>query len=254
MSPEQWNAGAEIGPSSDIYSLGVIIYRALTSEYPYIDSRALLGLRDEPPMRKASSFGCSPRWDAVIDKCLKANPGHRYASAMELAEDIKLVLEPEEKPKKSKLPLISALLLICASSLYFGKDYIKQYLPQSSATATNELIIPSEPVEDLTVAPAVAAVEEPEPAPVIIVTQEVAVVEPEPPTPPEPVELEISTVLERGAVQPPMLPKSGMIRIDDNPWRKVSIPHVAELQCRRNIPNRSGYPWIQRHRPSILFL
>jgi serine/threonine protein kinase len=35
MSPEQWGKASDVGPSADIYSLGIIVYEALTGQLPF---------------------------------------------------------------------------------------------------------------------------------------------------------------------------------------------------------------------------
>ncbi|MBL8877712.1 MAG: serine/threonine protein kinase [Phycisphaerales bacterium] len=91
-SPEQ-AAGALIDIRSDVYSLGVMLYRALTGRFPYTTSGPLdvvLGaVRGEPP--------ASPRdvrrdvdgdLATILLKCLEKQPGNRYQTAGELARDL----------------------------------------------------------------------------------------------------------------------------------------------------------------------
>lgn len=71
MSPEQ-KAGLPITPQSNIYSLGLIIYRMLTG-------RKMSGCWDLP-----SKFGVGKGWDEIVVKCLKMEPEDRYGSIAEL--------------------------------------------------------------------------------------------------------------------------------------------------------------------------
>jgi serine/threonine protein kinase len=71
MSPEQ-KAGGEVTKQSDIYALGVILYRMLTGRKP------------EGMAKPPSHFGCSPGWDAIVDKCLEHDFQDRYGDVGEV--------------------------------------------------------------------------------------------------------------------------------------------------------------------------
>ncbi len=96
MAPEQ-ATGQEIGPASDIYSLGVIFYECVTGRPPFLGANPLTVLSRAanadpvPPSRLLPEF---PRdLEAVILKCLAAETARRYASASSLVEDIDCFLE-----------------------------------------------------------------------------------------------------------------------------------------------------------------
>jgi serine/threonine protein kinase/tetratricopeptide (TPR) repeat protein len=82
---------------SDIYSLGVILFQALTGEFPYaVDgslAATLKAITEESPARASSRRrGISRDLDAVIATCLAKHPDHRFASAAELADDLRAVI------------------------------------------------------------------------------------------------------------------------------------------------------------------
>jgi len=100
-SPEQVR-GEPASPASDIYGLGVVLYRLLTgvSPYgratgdPYALTRAICDTDPPPPSRAEGDTGTLPRrglrgdLDAVVMMALRKDPARRYASAQALADDV----------------------------------------------------------------------------------------------------------------------------------------------------------------------
>lgn len=94
MSPEQVR-GERVGPASDLYSLGVVLYEALTGEQPYrADDPIATAMKhlDEPPPHPGVANPAIPEGlDALVVKLLAKSPEERYASAAALAEDLRRV-------------------------------------------------------------------------------------------------------------------------------------------------------------------
>jgi len=97
-SPEQAR-GEPAGTASDIWSLGVVMHRLFAGfkpyEFPPAISRFELAQRLaslQVPSVRARQPGFPADLDAILGKCLRAEPARRYASAQALEEDLQRFL------------------------------------------------------------------------------------------------------------------------------------------------------------------
>src|SRR3990172_3426698 len=92
MSPEQIR-GQKVDGRSDIFSVGVILYRLLTNKKPFagenIQAVFFKVLNQEPPELVLPDGNAMPELQAIVDKALSKNVDERYASADDLADDIR---------------------------------------------------------------------------------------------------------------------------------------------------------------------
>ena len=92
MSPEQ-AMGKAVDHRSDLFSLGVVLYEALTARLPFSgDTLAAVVdqiVRQEPPALARLNYDIPTRLEDIVRRLLAKMPSARYQSARELLVDIK---------------------------------------------------------------------------------------------------------------------------------------------------------------------
>ncbi|MCA9269526.1 MAG: serine/threonine protein kinase, partial [Planctomycetales bacterium] len=116
MSPEQIEDAAAIGPASDIYSLGVVMYELLTGRCPFEGSVvSVIGavLHSTPRPVEELRKNISPEMAAIVARAMAKRPEDRFGSMKDFAAALTAFLKGEStvtaKPQLEPLPVSSAL-------------------------------------------------------------------------------------------------------------------------------------------------
>lgn len=87
VSPEQ-TQGKELGPTTDIYSLGIVMYEASTGRVPFEGddaiSVALKQVNEQPKPPSEINPNVDPQLESIILKCMQKDPKDRFQTADEL--------------------------------------------------------------------------------------------------------------------------------------------------------------------------
>lgn len=99
FSPEQAK-GEIVDERSDLYSVGIILYEALTGQVPFDGqspvSVALKQIQDQPEPISTLIPGFPEKLEQVIHKCLAKSPNERFQSAKELKDSLTALLSDSE--------------------------------------------------------------------------------------------------------------------------------------------------------------
>jgi len=132
-SPEQAGGGhVAITPASDVYSIGVMLYQALTGRFPYPVEGSLLErlthITNTVPRAPRSDSGCrsSRTLDQIVMRGLAKNPERRYANGIALGEALQSALQDGlGGPYRRRLRQVAVVAMVaglCTLGITTGRD------------------------------------------------------------------------------------------------------------------------------------
>jgi WD40 repeat protein/serine/threonine protein kinase len=98
MSPEQWDDPRTVGPASDIYSLGVLAYKALTGRVPFT-AQSQREWHQQHLRAKVPPLGgdLPAALDRIFQRALAKTPEDRHGTALDLASELRATLMASER-------------------------------------------------------------------------------------------------------------------------------------------------------------
>ncbi len=111
MSPEQIEGRTKVGPTSDVYSLGVLLYQILTGRCPFegtVLNVISQVLHAAPPDATEFRPDLSPDLVAICNRAMRKNPADRFPSMLDFAKALTAFLNGAprgEKPRKESSEL-----------------------------------------------------------------------------------------------------------------------------------------------------
>ena len=112
ISPEQAQ-GREIDGRSDLYSLGVALYKAATGSAPFRSTDwfelARMHVEDKPLAPRKTRPDLSERFERIIMRCLAKHPDDRYNSADALVEELEQISDADKATDTFGLPPASTV-------------------------------------------------------------------------------------------------------------------------------------------------
>jgi serine/threonine-protein kinase len=118
MSPEQCLDSASVDHRSDIYTVAVILFRALSGRYPFDSDRGMgeiltMQIRDEPPRLQSWAPATPDGLATVVHRNLEKDPARRMQSMRELAD----ALQPYARAAFPAAPTVRMLPQPISASL-----------------------------------------------------------------------------------------------------------------------------------------
>lgn len=115
MSPEQVASPASVGPASDMFALGSLLFFLITGRHAFMAESVVAVLKrvasGRPDKLRDAKPGLPERLYRIVDKLHEHEPGRRFTSAQAIADSLLLVVQEsgEKEPRRALGSLLKAL-------------------------------------------------------------------------------------------------------------------------------------------------
>jgi len=159
LSPEQAR-GESVDTRSDLYTVGLIVYEMLAGTLPFsagTPAETVMQRIVRPPPSLAKARADLPHWlHLFVDRLLKLNPAHRFASAHEALRALETKRVPR-RPIDRRLYLVSVLAAVAITG---GIDWVQRHT--RAAAAPPAIAVPATATPQLALLPIAAAAQDAE--------------------------------------------------------------------------------------------
>lgn len=143
MAPEQARGDSQqVGPRSDIFALGAVLYSLLTGRPPFTGpnwsaalNKAAICEFDRAALQKA---GAPARLAAICLKAMSAEPGDRQASADEFADELERYLQ---RPQVFRRVIAGVAACLAFTLLAWGVHWLLKAKPDAGPNPTNDALL-----------------------------------------------------------------------------------------------------------------
>lgn len=109
MSPEQCYEGADVDGRSDVYSIGCMMYEAISGQVPFLaTNEAVMKMHleaDATPVETLRKDLLIPRrLISAMEKCMVKDPTRRYQFVRDLQYDLERDVDPSEREQRTVIP------------------------------------------------------------------------------------------------------------------------------------------------------
>jgi tetratricopeptide (TPR) repeat protein len=161
LSPEQASGEREIDGRSDIYSLGCVLYEALTGSPPFSgDSiRAMLvqQIVDTPPSVRSLNEGISPGAEAIVDTAISKEPDARFQTGEQMVQALDLaggrfkgipvwllrrLVAPRRTTDRTRVAIAAATAVIVTVALFGLRGWVAEGGGRPDRAVVQYVVVP----------------------------------------------------------------------------------------------------------------